>query len=168
MLAVLALLVFGPESLPDIAKTVARTVRAFRQASSDLQNEVREALEIENKARKASTLASTSDKPDEVFEMAPRTPARVAEQTSADPEPPHPDLSEEAVIEQAPEIQNAIETIEAPVELAILKESVDLEPGLAEHVAEEDVEVDDDGPGVPMTKHTLSLPAESEPTEATA
>lgn len=47
-LALLALLVFGPESLPDIAKKIARTVRAVKQASADFQHEVNHALNVEN------------------------------------------------------------------------------------------------------------------------
>lgn len=47
LLAVLALLVFGPEGLPGIIKTVARTVKAFRQAANDFQAEVNTALALE-------------------------------------------------------------------------------------------------------------------------
>lgn len=48
LLAVLALLVFGPEGLPDIMKTVARTIKAFKTAANDFQSEVNTALILEN------------------------------------------------------------------------------------------------------------------------
>lgn len=47
LLAILALLVFGPEGLPEILRTGARTYRAFRQAATDFQSEVNSALTVE-------------------------------------------------------------------------------------------------------------------------
>ncbi|HIB67787.1 MAG TPA: twin-arginine translocase subunit TatB [Phycisphaerales bacterium] len=48
VLGILALLVFGPEGLPGVIKTVMRTVHAFRQAAADFQHEVKTALDDEN------------------------------------------------------------------------------------------------------------------------
>lgn len=48
MLGILALLVFGPEGLPGVIKSVMRTVRALRSAASDFQHEVKTALDDEN------------------------------------------------------------------------------------------------------------------------
>lgn len=52
-LAILALLVFGPEGLPEMAKKVARTLKALRQAATDFQYEVDQALEIESQRQQA-------------------------------------------------------------------------------------------------------------------
>lgn len=51
VLGILALLVFGPEGLPGVIKTVMRTVHAFRQAANDFQHEVKTALDDENVRR---------------------------------------------------------------------------------------------------------------------
>ena len=51
VLGILALLVFGPEGLPGVIKTVMRTVHAFRQAAADFQHEVKTALDDENVKR---------------------------------------------------------------------------------------------------------------------
>ena len=53
-LAILALLVFGPEGLPGVVKTVTRTVRAFRQAANDFQTEVNTALSLEHEKQQIS------------------------------------------------------------------------------------------------------------------
>ena len=145
MLAVLALLVFGPESLPDIAKTVVRTMRAFRQASMDLQNEVREALEIENKQRKETKIAKTDSLSgeDEVFDPKEAKPAETEDEEEAD------DL--EAT-------EQAAGPSEGSVEVAAESESVVEE--LASPTADDENDVvvddDDDGPGLPMTKPTVA------------
>ena len=47
LLGILALLVFGPEGLPGVIKTVMRTVRSLRTAANDIKSEVRTALDDE-------------------------------------------------------------------------------------------------------------------------
>lgn len=44
-LAVLALIVFGPKRLPEIARTVGRLVQQFRQATDEAQREVRQLVD---------------------------------------------------------------------------------------------------------------------------
>jgi len=41
MVAVVALLVFGPDKLPDIGKQIGRAMREFRRVQSQLEDEVR-------------------------------------------------------------------------------------------------------------------------------
>ncbi len=48
MVAVIALIVFGPEKLPDMARTVARTIGEMRRMASDIQAEFKEGLEVED------------------------------------------------------------------------------------------------------------------------
>ena len=154
MLAVLALLVFGPESLPDIAKTVVRTMRAFRQASMDLQNEVREALEIENKQRKETKIAKTDSLSgeDEVFDPKKAKSAETEDEEEAD----DPEATEQAA---GPS--------EGSVEVAAESESVVEE--LASPTADDENDVvdddDDDGPGLPMTKPPVATESASHEAE---
>lgn len=161
MLAILALLVFGPESLPDIAKTVVRTMRAFRQASMDLQNEVREALEIENTQRKAVALAASQG------EKVASAPADITDV----PEP-----AEAPAKADAPESQPTLEAAEKPsavTEGAIAEEpsdetEVEVEaPTVADPEVEVEVTDDDDGPGLPMSRPgstNAAVPADGDTT----
>lgn len=48
MVAVVALIVFGPEKLPDIARTVAKTLGEMRRMASDVQAEFKAGLEVED------------------------------------------------------------------------------------------------------------------------
>jgi len=45
VILVVALLVFGPDKLPDIGKQVGRAVREFRKVQATLRDEVRDVLE---------------------------------------------------------------------------------------------------------------------------
>lgn len=51
MLAVLALLVFGPQGLPEIAAKVAKTMKAVRRTADEFQREIQTALQEENRAQ---------------------------------------------------------------------------------------------------------------------
>jgi sec-independent protein translocase protein TatB len=77
LLAVLALLVFGPEGLPEIMKTVARTVRAFKAAANDFQTEVKTALEVENQKQQVAQRRRKRAVPMEQ-KLAAQTPALAA------------------------------------------------------------------------------------------
>lgn len=169
VLAVLALLVFGPESLPDIAKTVSRTLRAFRQASMDIQTEVREALEIETQQRtvaKAVVPPPVSATEDEVFGPV----AKVA--ASAQVEPPvetegqgEPQLDQEASpLGPEPASNGAVELKDSQA----LPASLDDTASTAEAAdSDTDADFDDDGPRVPMSKKVRTFPAEAAPDSAT-
>lgn len=54
-IAVLALLLFGPQRLPEIARTVGRAVREFKRATSDLAEEIQAGLEDEPSHRTAES-----------------------------------------------------------------------------------------------------------------
>lgn len=57
LLGLLALLVFGPSRLPEIAKAAGEGLRAFRKAASDLKAEVSEVVENEVKANRPQPAA---------------------------------------------------------------------------------------------------------------
>jgi sec-independent protein translocase protein TatA len=41
MLLIIALVVFGPKKLPEMGRTIGRSLREFRRASAELRNELR-------------------------------------------------------------------------------------------------------------------------------
>ena len=40
-------LIFGPKKLPEIGKSLGETIREFKKSAKDAQDEVKEAIEIE-------------------------------------------------------------------------------------------------------------------------
>ncbi len=52
VILIVALLVFGPEKLVEIGKTLGKTVHSFRKAASDLTTQVTKELEEEKSAAK--------------------------------------------------------------------------------------------------------------------
>lgn len=44
VILVIALIVFGPKRLPEIGRTVGRSLQQFREATKDVRQEVKEAL----------------------------------------------------------------------------------------------------------------------------
>jgi TatA/E family protein of Tat protein translocase len=99
VILVLALVIFGPGKLPEIAGQVGRVVRDFRRTTADLSSEFNRTLSLELEERKAA--------------QAP-VPAPVAE---ADAAPAYDTYSAPAV-EAAP-LPPAVEPSEAPPSLAV-------------------------------------------------
>jgi len=50
----LALLIFGPQRLPEIARTIGKAMREFKRATSDLTDEIKAGLDSEPTAPKPS------------------------------------------------------------------------------------------------------------------
>lgn len=154
VLAILALLVFGPESLPGIIKNVMRTINAVKTAARDFQTEVNSALQEENERK---DLASRQRKP--FIEEA-----AVGESPSQDV-PPQPDESpvvEETSERAEPADPPGLEEPE-PVEMEAESEPELESPDVEEPSTEESV--DDDGPRVAMGHLRRVVPEEV--TEAT-
>lgn len=53
LILVVALIVFGPRRLPEMGRTVGRSLRDFRRAASDLRAEIETDLDIEEPPRKS-------------------------------------------------------------------------------------------------------------------
>ena len=55
VILVLALLIFGPKKLPEIGRSVGKTIRGFQEASRDFENEFkREAQHLEQAVKSAA------------------------------------------------------------------------------------------------------------------
>jgi TatA/E family protein of Tat protein translocase len=71
LILVLALLLFGPKKLPDLGRTLGRSIAEFKKASNDLKRSLEE--EVEEARREA----------------APEKPPAGADATKPDPYRPH-------------------------------------------------------------------------------
>lgn len=72
VIAAIGLLVFGPKRLPELGKTLGRTLRGFQSASQEFEKEFRTAIAPVEEAAKATVLTPAT-------EIAPSTVASVAD-----------------------------------------------------------------------------------------
>lgn len=62
LITIVALLVFGPKKLPEIGRSVAKTLRSFQDASKEFENEFkREAQKIEESVSMSAKLEAAKD-----------------------------------------------------------------------------------------------------------
>ena len=62
LITIVALLVFGPKKLPEIGRSVAKTLRSFQDASKEFENEFKkEAQRIEESVSMNAKLEAASD-----------------------------------------------------------------------------------------------------------
>jgi sec-independent protein translocase protein TatA len=54
LILVVALIVFGPRRLPEMGRTVGRSLREFRRAASDLRAEIETDLDVEEPPRRSA------------------------------------------------------------------------------------------------------------------
>lgn len=61
VILVVALLFFGPKKLPEIGRSLAKTLRSFQEASNEFQNELkREAQQLEESVKMRAQLEESS------------------------------------------------------------------------------------------------------------
>ncbi|MGL5832673.1 MAG: TatA/E family twin arginine-targeting protein translocase [Waterburya sp.] len=80
LITIVALLVFGPKKLPEIGRSVAKTLRSFQDASKEFENEFKkEAASIEKSiSMNAQIEGSTEQKSTEQTKIASPTESDVA------------------------------------------------------------------------------------------
>lgn len=80
VILVLALIVLGPQRLPDAARQIGKFMGELRRMSSGFQQELRSAMDdpVEAVARERGRAATTSTPPAEETPPAPPTPAKKA------------------------------------------------------------------------------------------
>ena len=84
VILVVALLVFGPDRLPELARNLGRGLAEFRRASSDLRRSVMEAAEEPRSPDPKPAILPPAAGPADEAAAAPLTPAAAA-QTKPDP-----------------------------------------------------------------------------------
>jgi len=63
LILVLALIIWGPNKLPEIARTMGRTIRALRKATFDLTSEVTKEIEGKEKDHQSQPRQDSDTKP---------------------------------------------------------------------------------------------------------
>src|SRR5687767_5686638 len=73
IIAVIALIIFGPRKLPELGKSLGKSIAEFKRASNELKNTLEEEIRTEElqEARKSAQIPPTAATP-------PSTPAPVA------------------------------------------------------------------------------------------
>jgi Tat protein translocase TatB subunit len=75
LIAIFALILFGPKRLPEIGRQIGRAIAEVRRVSRDFEREVRDAVEpFESEVRKAEQVAKKTYKLDEEFSSYVNTP----------------------------------------------------------------------------------------------
>ena len=54
IILVIALIIFGPRKLPELGKSLGRSINEFKKASTDLQNTLEQEIKIEEQKEKAA------------------------------------------------------------------------------------------------------------------
>jgi Tat protein translocase TatB subunit len=75
LIAIFALILFGPKRLPEIGRQVGRAIAEVRRVSRDFEREVRDAVEpLQSEVRKAEQAAKKTYDLDEEFSSYVNTP----------------------------------------------------------------------------------------------
>ncbi|MFC1943035.1 twin-arginine translocase TatA/TatE family subunit [Chloroflexota bacterium] len=62
LILIVALIIWGPGKLPDIARNLGKTIRAFRKATADLTTTITKELDMEEKDPPSQSGANSDDK----------------------------------------------------------------------------------------------------------
>ena len=83
LITIVALLVFGPKKLPEIGRSVAKTMRSFQDASKEFENEFKkEAANIEKSISMNAKLEAADSKQPEELEVKVDEPSASESQKS--------------------------------------------------------------------------------------
>jgi TatA/E family protein of Tat protein translocase len=75
IILVIALIIFGPRKLPELGKSLGRSLNEFKRASADLQNTLEQEIKLEEQKEqqvKSRTESPVTEAPD--ANTVPRTP----------------------------------------------------------------------------------------------
>jgi sec-independent protein translocase protein TatB len=89
VIAVIALIVFGPQRLPEIARTVGKALSEFKQQASDIKAEFETSLEIEDE--QAAALEDDATVPPDDATVPPDDITVPPDDLAALPEPTAPE-----------------------------------------------------------------------------
>ena len=67
IILVIALIIFGPRKLPELGKSLGRSLNEFKRASADLQNTLEQEIKLEEQKEKQPTPPAQPDQSDSRF-----------------------------------------------------------------------------------------------------
>lgn len=67
IILVIALIIFGPRKLPELGKSLGRSLNEFKKASTDLQNTLEQEIKIEEQKESAAKVKAEQDTADAAF-----------------------------------------------------------------------------------------------------
>ncbi len=69
IILVIALIIFGPRKLPELGKSLGKSINEFKKASTELQNTLEQEIKLEEqKDERAKTAAAPAPAPAEVID----------------------------------------------------------------------------------------------------
>ena len=96
IILVIALIIFGPRKLPELGKSLGRSLNEFKKASTDLQNTLEQEIKIEEQKEAADKFKADENKfkrPDDDNVAPPHTVTPGPGSDSDDQEPPQQTVS---------------------------------------------------------------------------
>lgn len=76
IILVIALIIFGPRKLPELGKSLGRSINEFKKASTDLQNTLEQEIKIEEQKETAAKVKAEQDTADAAFRKTDETVSR--------------------------------------------------------------------------------------------
>jgi len=67
IILVIALIIFGPRKLPELGKSLGRSLNEFKKASNDLQNTLEQEIKIEEQKETAAKVRAEENTADAAF-----------------------------------------------------------------------------------------------------
>ena len=125
VILVIALIVFGPRKLPELGRSLGKSLGEFKRASNDLRNTLEDEIRVEN--RRPATASTSSTKPDQPSSAVAEAPVAEAPVTEA---PVAEAPVTEAPVAEAPVAEAPV--TEAPVAEAPVTEAPVAEAPVAE------------------------------------
>ena len=70
IILVIALIIFGPRKLPELGKSLGRSINEFKKASTDLQNTLEQEIKIEEQKENAARARAEQETADAAIPKA--------------------------------------------------------------------------------------------------
>ncbi|MDP1568895.1 MAG: TatA/E family twin arginine-targeting protein translocase [Vicinamibacterales bacterium] len=86
IILVIALIIFGPRKLPELGKSLGRSLNEFKRASHDLQNSLEQEIKLEEQKEAREKAAQTTEAPKAAEAPKADEPAEAAPADTAVPE----------------------------------------------------------------------------------
>ena len=93
IILVIALIIFGPRKLPELGKSLGRSLNEFKKASTDLQNTLEQEIKIEEQKEAADKFKVDENKFKTPDDVAPPHTVTPGPGSAADEEPPQQTVS---------------------------------------------------------------------------